>query len=96
MYYSTRFEPNPCRSYTPQSPSALSNGTTLIEAQVETVVSIVEELEKQGAKSIEATHEAELQWKKGIEDVANMTLLPQTSSWWTGGNIPGKKAEGMT
>jgi hypothetical protein len=26
----------------------------------------------------------------------NMTLFPCTSSWWTGGNIPGKKAEPMT
>ena len=25
-----------------------------------------------------------------------MTLFPLTSSWWTGGNIPGKKAEPLT
>lgn len=57
---------------------------------------MIAELEKQGAKSIEATHDAEIEWKKGIDEVANMTLLPQTSSWWTAGNVPGKKAEGMT
>jgi hypothetical protein len=61
-----------------RSPAALSNGTTLIEAQVETVVDMIQELEKQNAKSIEATRDAEIEWKKGIEEVANMTLLPQT------------------
>lgn len=57
---------------------------------------MVAKLEAEGAKSIEATHEAEIEWKNSLEQVANMTLLPQTSSWWNGGNIPGKKAEGMS
>jgi hypothetical protein len=87
---------NRSRSYTPQSPSALSNGTTLIEAQVETAVAMIAELEKQNAKSIEATHDAEIEWKEGIEKFANMTLLPLTNSWWNGANVAGKKAEGMT
>jgi hypothetical protein len=39
---------------------------------------MIAELEKQNAKSIEATHDAEIEWKKGIETFANMTLLPQT------------------
>ena len=56
---------------------------------------MISELEKQGAKSIEATHDAEIAWKQGIVAVANMTLLPQTSSWWNGGNVVGKKAEPM-
>jgi hypothetical protein len=50
----------------------------LIEAQVETVVDMIAELEKQNAKSIEATRDAEIEWKQGIDVVANMTLLPQT------------------
>ena len=54
---------------------------------------MISKLEKQGAKSIEATREAEVAWKQGIEAVANMTLLPQTSSWWNGGNVAGKKVE---
>jgi hypothetical protein len=73
----------------------ISNGVTTIEAQVETVADMITELEKQGVRSIEATHEAELEWKAGIEGVFNMTLFPQTSSWWTGANVPGKKAEGI-
>jgi len=84
------------RSYTPQSPTALSNGTTIIEAQVETAVDMIAALEKQNAKSIEAQPDAAAAWKKGIADVENMTLLPQTSSWWNAANVPGKKVEGMT
>lgn len=53
-------------------------------------------LESQNAKSIEAQPEAAAAWKQGIADVENMTLLPQTSSWWNAANVPGKKVEGMT
>jgi hypothetical protein len=53
-------------------------------------------LESQNAKSIEAQPEAAAAWKQGIADVEKMTLLPQTSSWWNAGNVPGKKVEGMT
>ena len=84
------------RAYSPQSPSALSNGTTIIEAQVETAVDMVAALEAQNAKSIDALPEAASAWKQGIADVENMTLLPQTSSWWNAANVPGKKVEGMT
>ncbi len=28
--------------------------------------------------------------------MTNMTLFPFTDSWWTGGNVPGKKTEAMT
>lgn len=83
------------RAYSPQSPSAFSNGTTTIEAQVETVADMIAKLEKEGAKSIEATHEAEVEWKNGIEAVAPFLLMSKTSSWWNGSNIPGKKAEPM-
>lgn len=82
-------------SYTPQAPTALSNGTTIIEAQVETIADMIAKLEKEGAKSIEPQHQAEIEWKDFIHKTSEQTLFPFTSSWWNGGNIPGKKAEGM-
>jgi hypothetical protein len=57
---------------------------------------MVAALESQNAKSIEAQQGAAEAWKQGIADVENMTLLPQTSSWWNAANVPGKKVEGMT
>jgi len=31
-----------------------------------------------------------------VDKLAGMTLFPLTSSWWTGGNIPGKKPQMLT
>ena len=39
---------------------------------------------------IEATREAEDGWVALASEIANMTLIPRTPSWWVGGNIPGK------
>jgi hypothetical protein len=47
-------------------------------------------------KSIEPTRAAEEEWKDLIKMMNDYTLFPETPSWWTGGNIPGKKAEPMT
>ena len=78
------------------APTALSNGPTILECQVDWVVDSIAKLESENAKSIEPLHQAEIQWKETINAMNNMTLFPFTSSWWTGGNIPGKKAEAMT
>lgn len=80
-------------SYTPQAPTALSNGPTIIEAQVETAIDMIQKLEAQKAKSIEATKEAEVEWKELIDSMVKFTLFPFTDSWWNGANLPGKKAE---
>ena len=81
--------------YTPQAPTALSNGPTIIEAQVETIVDMVTKLEKENVKSIEPQKQAEADWKELCNTMMNHTLIPQTDSWWNGANIPGKKAESM-
>ena len=78
------------------APTALSNGPTIIECQVDWVVDAITKLESENAKSIEPLHQSEIQWKEAINAMNNMTLFPFTSSWWTGGNIPGKTAEAMT
>ena len=40
--------------------------------------------------AIEATREAEDGWMAMATEIANMTLIPRTPSWWVGGNIAGK------
>jgi hypothetical protein len=47
----------------------------------------------QSARSIEATREAEEQWKKGLEKIVEGTLYPYASSWWNRVNVKGKKKE---
>jgi cation diffusion facilitator CzcD-associated flavoprotein CzcO len=79
--------------YSPQAPTALSNAPTLIECQVDFICDTILALRQQGAKSIEATSEAEEQWKEGLEKMVEGTLYPYTSSWWNTSNVPGKKSE---
>jgi hypothetical protein len=67
-----------------------------LECQVDFVVDTIAKLERENAKSIEPLHSAEVEWKNMITMMNDRTLFPFTSSWWTGGNIPGKKAEPMT
>jgi hypothetical protein len=67
-----------------------------LECQVDFIVETITKLEKEHAKSIEPTRQAEENWKKLIKAHNEYTLFPLTSSWWTGGNIPGKKAESLT
>ncbi len=62
-------------SYSPQTPVPLSNGTSIIEAQVETVVDMVSKLESEKAKKIEATKEAEAGWRSLCDGMAEQTLL---------------------
>lgn len=78
------------------APTALSNGPTILECQVDFVCETIAKLEKENAKSIEPLKSAEEDWKEMIQAMNAPTLFPLTSSWWTGGNIPGKKAESLT
>lgn len=57
------------------------------------VVDLIEKLQSEGVKSIEAQHSFEKQWKQAIQDTNDQTLMPLTDSWYMGANIPGKKRE---
>lgn len=60
------------------------------------VVSAIEKLEGEGARTIEPTKQAQDSWVKMINDVAQKTLFPLTKSWWTVSNIPGKSPQMLT
>lgn len=77
----------------PPAPVTLSNGPTLLEIQGEWVASAIQKLEAQGARSIEATKEAEEGWLHLIEEMIKPTLLDSTRSWWNGSNEPGGKRQ---
>lgn len=88
--------PNMFMAYSPQAPTALSNGTTIIECQVETIVDMIKKLESENVKVIEPKSEAEVEWKAKLNAMTQHTLFPFTDSWWNGSNIPGKKAENQS
>ncbi|KAH7134495.1 cyclopentanone monooxygenase [Dactylonectria estremocensis] len=75
------------------APTAFTNGPVFIESQVDMLIDLLNKLESQGIKSIEAERNAEKQWKQAIQDANDQTLMPLTDSWYMGANIPGKKRE---
>lgn len=89
--------PNAFMVYSPQAPTALSNGPTIIECQCDFVCDTIKSMQVQGDKTtIEPTKQAEDEWKAGMDAVIEHTLFPYTDSWWNTANIPGKKKENQT
>ena len=85
--------PNLLYLYGPQSPSGFCNGPTCAEMQGDLVVGILTALRERGVNRIEATAEAEVEWRRLINTIADLTLFPQADSWYMGANIPGKPRE---
>jgi cyclohexanone monooxygenase len=74
----------------PGSPSVLTNMMVAIEQHVDWVVDCLCHLRESKQSIIEASSEAEAEWVKQVEEVAQTTLYPQANSWYVGANIPGK------
>lgn len=60
------------------------------------ITNFITKLESAKVKAIYPTSTAEDKWVGMVDEMAQYTLFPLTNSWWTGGNIPGKKAQMLT
>lgn len=58
--------PNAFMVYTPQAPTALSNGPTIIECQTDWICDTIKALNAQGVKVLEARPDAEEEWKTSM------------------------------
>ncbi|KAF2008476.1 FAD/NAD(P)-binding domain-containing protein [Aaosphaeria arxii CBS 175.79] len=85
--------PNAFMCYSPQAPTPLANGPTILEMQANFICDTISALRAQGVKAIEPTRQAEEEWKAGMNAMSKGTLYPYTSSWWNAGNVPGKTSE---
>jgi cyclohexanone monooxygenase len=85
--------PNLVYLYGPQSPSGFCNGPTCAEVQGDWVIELMAHLRDTGTTRIEATAEAEEEWRGMVHGIAEMTLFPRADSWYMGANIPGKPRE---
>lgn len=74
----------------PGSPSVLSNMMVSIEQHVDWVIDCLTFMKEHHYETIDAELEAEDQWVKHVNDVANMTLFPKGGSWYLGANVKGK------
>ncbi|KDN69226.1 putative cyclopentanone 1,2-monooxygenase [Colletotrichum sublineola] len=90
----SRGYPNLFFVYGPQAPTALTNAPPFIEQQVEVIVDFLTKLRKEKVRSIEPRPLAMEQWKSTVLAYHEATLFSKCdSSWYVGGNIPGKKRE---
>ncbi|RMZ68335.1 dimethylaniline monooxygenase [Pyrenophora seminiperda CCB06] len=85
--------PNMFMVYSPQAPTALSNAPPAIEVQIDWIVDAIKAMREQGITSITADPAAAAKWRARIHEVFNMTLYPETDSWWNGANVDGKLKE---
>src|SRR5258706_15268502 len=75
----------------PGSPGVLSNMVVSIEQHVDWISDCLACLEARGLDRIEASAEAESDWVRHVNELADATLYPQApTSWYVGANIPGK------
>ena len=81
--------PNMFMVYSPQAPTALSNGPSVIETQVDWIIDAVQKMKTEKVTTIEADHQFAVQWAKDIQDMNAKTLYPLENSWYMGANNPG-------
>ncbi|QFS91059.1 Phenylacetone monooxygenase [Mycobacterium sp. THAF192] len=77
----------------PGSPSAAANFVAAMEQNVEWIGACVSYLREHGFGTIEALPEAQQEWVDQATALVAATVLvhPSCSSWYNGGNVPGKK-----
>lgn len=84
--------PNLFMTMAPMSPAAaFCNVPTCSQQQVDWITDTIQFVRKRGKQTIEPTAAAEAGWVAHHDEVANMTLVPKTRSWYTGSNIAGKE-----
>src|SRR5581483_1989316 len=74
----------------PGSPSVLANMVLAAEHHVDWIADCVADLRRAGAMAIEASPEAQDEWVRRSDELAERTLFPRANSWYVGANIPGK------
>ncbi len=85
--------PNLFTTSAPFAPAAaFCNAPTCLQQQVDWISDCIRYVRAQpGAKTVEATREFEAKWIAHHDEIANMTLISKTKSWYTGANIEGKQ-----
>ena len=82
--------PNLFMIHGPGSPGVLYTMPLGGERTTQWIADCIRHIREAGLGAIEATHQAEAEWDREINEMANETLYPLTNSWYVGANIPGK------
>ena len=82
--------PNLFMIHGPGTPGVLYNMPLGAEREVQWIGNCIQRLKEKSLSTVEPTTDAEAIWGEEVNTLANRTLYPQTDSWYTGANIPGK------
>ncbi|MEQ8663426.1 MAG: NAD(P)/FAD-dependent oxidoreductase, partial [Gammaproteobacteria bacterium] len=82
--------PNLFMIHGPESPCVLYNMPLGAERQTDWIRDCILHLRRNGIGAIEPAAGVEAAWAEEVAEVASTSLYPQTESWYTGANIPGK------
>ncbi len=82
--------PNLFMIHGPESPCVLYNMPLGAERQSDWIRECILHMRTHGIGAIEPAPGMDLVWTREVETIANQSLYPQTESWYTGSNIPGK------
>lgn len=74
----------------PQNPAILTNGPTLIEQQGKWIGDFLAHMESNGHRVVDTAQDAADGFLEMHNTISNMTVIPDTASWWTGTNVDGK------
>ena len=61
-----------------------SNGPSCVEPQADWIIDVMSKMRKQGLQRIEATREAEEDWKEQVMKFSKLTLRHDVPSWYNG------------
>ena len=77
----------------PGSPSAATNFVAALEQHVDWICDCITHLRSNGIRTIEALSTAQQEWIDHATSLVAATVLvhPSCTSWYNGGNVPGKK-----
>lgn len=82
--------------YGPQAPTAHSNGPSCVEPQADWIIDVLREMRDHGKVRLDATAEAEQEWRRLVHELAATSLRNSVPSSYNGGNIPGKVIEALS
>jgi len=76
--------PNMFFLYGAQGPTAFSNGPTCVEVQGDWIIDTITKLRKEDIHYLNATKDAEEEWRRKVTELSDKTLFPTTDSWYMG------------
>ncbi|RSL84777.1 hypothetical protein CEP52_016344 [Fusarium oligoseptatum] len=88
--------PNMLYMYGPQSPAAWAVGPVISEIQSDWIIQTLCYMRQHRFSRIEPRPAAEKDWARVTNEECNKTLLPlNETTWYMGGNVPGKTREAL-